>query len=47
MQEMLARSLAREDPLEKDVATRLQYSCLGNAVDREAWRATAHGDSEN
>ena len=47
MQEMLARSLAREDPLEKDMATRLQYPCLGNAMDRGAWRATAHGDSEN
>ena len=21
----------------------LQYSCLGNAMDREAWRATVHG----
>jgi len=21
----------------------LQYSCLGNPVDREAWRATVHG----
>ena len=21
----------------------LQYSCLGNPMDREAWRATAHG----
>ena len=21
----------------------LQYSCLGNAIDREAWRATVHG----
>ncbi|KAB0353649.1 hypothetical protein FD755_023612, partial [Muntiacus reevesi] len=23
----------------------LQYSCLGNAMDREAWRATVHGSS--
>ena len=21
----------------------LQYSCLGNPMDREAWRATVHG----
>ena len=21
----------------------LQYSCLGNSIDRGAWRATAHG----
>ena len=21
----------------------LQYSCLGNAMDREAWQATVHG----
>ena len=21
----------------------LQYSCLGNPIDREAWRATVHG----
>ena len=21
----------------------LQYSCLGNLMDREAWRATVHG----
>ena len=21
----------------------LQYSCLGNSLDREAWRATVHG----
>ena len=21
----------------------LQYSCLGNSMDREAWRATIHG----
>ena len=24
----------------------LQYSCLGNPMDREAWRATAHGVSK-
>ena len=24
----------------------LQYSCLGNLIDREAWRATVHGVAE-
>ena len=25
----------------------LQYSCLGNLMDRGAWQATVHGDSRN
>ena len=25
----------------------LQYSCLGNPIDRGAWRATVHGVAEN
>ena len=25
--------------------TQLQYSCLENSMDREAWRATVHGVS--
>ena len=25
----------------------LQYSCLGNTMDRGAWRATAHGVAES
>ena len=32
----------REDTLEKEMATPLQY-CLGNSMDRGAWRATVHG----
>ena len=28
--------------LEKENGTSLQYSCLENSVDREAWRATVH-----
>ena len=24
-----------------------QYSCLGNPMDRGAWRATVHGDAES
>ena len=43
MQEMRVRSVGREDHLEKGMATQLQYSCLENSMDREAWRATAHG----
>ena len=25
----------------------LQYSCLGNPMDRRAWWATVHGDAES
>ena len=25
----------------------LQYSCLGNPMDREDWRATFHGDAKS
>ena len=33
-----------EDRLEEGMATQpLQYSCLGNPMDRGAWRATVHG----
>ena len=39
MQQTRGRSLGWEDPLEED----LQYSCLGNSVDRGAWRAPVHG----
>ena len=31
--------LGQEDPLEKEKDTPLQYSYLGNPVDRGAWRA--------
>ena len=37
---------SREDPLENETATvlnPLQYSCLENPMDREAWQATVHG----
>ena len=36
------RSLGWEDPLEKGMTTLLQYSCLGNPMDRGAWQATIH-----
>ena len=40
MQETRVQSLGREDPLEKGMATPLQYSCLENPMDRGA---TVHG----
>ena len=38
--ETQVQSLCREDPLEKEMTTPLQYSCLENPLDRGAWRAT-------
>ena len=46
MQETWVQSLGREDPLEKEMATQLQYSCLENPMDRGAWRATVRGVAE-
>ena len=43
MQETRVRSLDRENPLEMGMSFLLQYSCLGNPKDREAWRTTVHG----
>ena len=38
MWETPVRSLGQEDPLEKEMATNsIQYSCLENPMDREAW----------
>ena len=37
------QSLGQEDPLEKEMATPLQHSCLENPMDRGAWQATVHG----
>ena len=36
-----------EDPLEKEMATLLQYSHLGNPRDRGAWRAAVHRATES
>ena len=36
-------SLGQEDPLEKEMANPLQYSCLENSTDGGAWWATVHG----
>ena len=41
MQETRVQSLGGEDHL--DNGTPLQYSCLGNPMDRGAWWATVHG----
>ena len=38
--EMQVQSLCWEDPLEEGMATPLQYSCLENPMDREAFLAT-------
>ena len=43
VQEMQVQSLGQEDPLEKEIVTHTHISCLGNAMDREAWQATVHG----
>ena len=55
MQELWVQSPGQEYPLEKEMATHssilgwevswteVQYSWLGNPVDRGAWRATVHG----
>ena len=42
-QGMQVQSLGQEDPLEEELATPLQYSCLENPMDRGAWWAAAHG----
>ena len=41
-QETGFQSLGGEDALEKEMATDLQYSYLGNPMDRGAWWATGH-----
>ena len=43
IQEIQVQSLSQEDPLEKEMATPLKYSCLGNPMNREAWQGTVHG----
>ena len=43
MREIWVRFLGWEDPLEKEMANPLQYSCLENSMDGGAWWATVHG----
>ena len=40
---MWVQSLGQEDPPGEGDGNPLQYSCLGNPMDRGAWRATVHG----
>ena len=35
--------VGQEDPLEKEIAIHSSISCLGNSMDKVAWRATVHG----
>ena len=41
--EMRVLSLSRKDPREEGNGYPLQYSCLGNSMDRGTWQATVHG----
>ena len=42
-QETRVQFLGQEDPLEEGVANPLQYSCLENLVDRQAWGYSPQG----
>ena len=42
IQETWVRSLGWEDPLGGGHGNPLQYSCLENSMDREAWQAIIH-----
>ena len=42
MKEMWVQSLGQESPGEGN-GDPLQYSCLGNLMDRGAWQAVVHG----
>ena len=46
-QKMRVGFLGQEDPLEKGMATSLQYPCLENPMDRGAWQAMVHGVTKN
>ena len=47
MWETWVRSLGGEDSPGKGNGNSLQYSCLKNPMDTEAWRATVHGVKKN
>ena len=47
MQETRVQSLGWENPLEKGMATQLQYSCLENSMDRRAWWTTGQGKAKS
>ena len=41
------QSLGVEDALREGNGNLLQYSCLENPMDREAWQTTVHGVAES
>ena len=43
MQKTQVQSLGQQDPLKESMATQLQYSCLGNSMDRGVWWIMVHG----
>ena len=43
IQQMQVRSVGREEPLEKEMATHSRILAWKNPMDRGAWRATVHG----
>ena len=47
MRETWVRSLGWEDPLEKEMANPLQYSCLENPMNRGDWWVTVHGVAQS
>ena len=46
IQEMQIQSLGWKDSLEKEMTNPLQYSCLGNPMDKGAWWAVVCGIAE-
>ena len=46
-QEAQVQSLGKEDPLEKEMATRSSTLAWRIPMDRGAWRATVHGVAES
>ena len=47
LRETRIQSLGQEDPLEKEMATTLQYSCLENSMDGGVWWGTVHGAAKS
>ena len=47
MQDTQVQSPDQEDPLEKEMATQLQYFCLEDPMDRGAWWATVRGIAQS
>ena len=47
MQETWVQPLGWEDPLEKEMTTHCEYSCLENPIDTEAWWAAVHEEEKS